>query len=77
MRQLRAILPEDTHTNPGNPWVTRLYVHSSIVITFASFVHVFGEIAGADSIAGIDLAEQVRNAHPARDFPRRSIGDLQ
>ena len=55
MRQLSAILPDDTKTYRGDPWVTRFYVFLTLVITFRSCVHVFRNDGGAASIAGIDL----------------------
>ena len=32
---------------------------------------------GAASIAGVDLDEQVLKAHPSKDLPTRTIGDLE
>ncbi len=55
MRQLSAILPDDTKTYRGDPWVTRFYLFLTLVITFRSCVHVFRKDGGAASIAGIDL----------------------
>ena len=55
MRQLSAILPDDTKTYRGDPWVTRFYLFLTLVITFRSCVHVFRRDGGAASIAGIDL----------------------
>jgi len=66
MRQLRAILPVNTHTYGGAPWVARFYLFLSLVITVRSFVYVFQENGGAASIVEIDLDEQVLKAHPPR-----------
>lgn len=55
MRQVSGLLPSDTHTYRGDPWVTRFYLFLSVVITFRSLVHVFRKDGGANSIAGIDL----------------------
>lgn len=55
MRRVRELLPDDTHTYQGDPWVTRFYLFLCLVITFRSLVHVFRADGGAASIAGIDL----------------------
>lgn len=55
MRQLSAILPDDTKTYQGDPWVTKFYVFLCLVVTLRSCVHVFRKDGGAASIAGIDL----------------------
>lgn len=55
MRSPNGLLPRDTYTYRGDPWVTRFYLLLSIVITFRSLVHVFRKDGGANSIAGIDL----------------------
>ena len=55
MRDLSAILPDDTKTYRGETWVTRFYLFLTLVVTFRSCVHVFRKDGGAASIAGIDL----------------------
>lgn len=75
MSQLLAILPLDTCTYRGEPWLVRYHVLFSIVITFRSLVHVLLEDGEAASIGGVDLGEQVLKAHSAKFFPARSIGD--
>ncbi len=55
MRCLTCLLPEDTRTYRGDPWVTKFYVFLCLVFTFRSCVHVFRKDGGAASIAGIDL----------------------
>ncbi len=55
MRDISAILPDDTKTYRGDPWVTRFCLFLTLVITFRSWVHVFRKDGGAASIAGIDL----------------------
>ena len=55
MRAITALLPDDTKTYRGDPWVTKFYLLLALVITFRSLVHVFRRDGGAASIAGIDL----------------------
>ena len=55
MRQVSAILPDDTKTYQGDPWVIRFYLFLTLVITFRSCVHVLRKDGGAASIAGIDI----------------------
>lgn len=55
MRASSAILPDDTDTYRGEPWVTKFYLFLSLVMTFRSLVHVVRNDGGANSIAGIDL----------------------
>ncbi|MYD73812.1 MAG: hypothetical protein F4Y11_06100 [Chloroflexi bacterium] len=66
MRQLRAILPVDTHTYRGAPWVARFYVFLALVITFRSLVYVFQENRGAASVVDIDLDKQASRRNPPR-----------
>ena len=55
MRDITGLLPADTQTYRGDPWVTKFYVFLTLVITSRSMVHVFRRDGGANSIAGIDL----------------------
>ncbi|MDE2966085.1 MAG: hypothetical protein OXS30_01175 [Chloroflexota bacterium] len=55
MRSLTGLLPVDTSTYRGDPWVTKFQLLLCLVITFRSMVHVFRKDGGANSIAGIDL----------------------
>ena len=55
MRSLTGLLPVDTSTYRGDPWVTKFHLFLCLVITFRSMVHVFRKDGGANSIAGIDL----------------------
>lgn len=55
MRLISGLLPSDTQTYRGDPWVPKFYLFLCLVITFRSMVHVYREDGGANSIAGIDL----------------------
>ena len=55
MRQVTAVLPDDTQIYRGETWVTKFYLFLCLVVTFRSCVHVFRKDGGAASIAGIDL----------------------
>ena len=55
MRDIHSILPEDTGTYRGDPWVPTFLVLLSVVATARSVIHIARHDGGAASIAGIDI----------------------
>lgn len=55
MRNLSAILPDDTHTYRGDRCVSLFIVLLTIVGTIRSLIHIARHDGGAATIAGIDI----------------------
>ena len=55
MRQVSAVMPDDTQTYRGDRWVAHFMVLLTVVGTARSLIHVARRDGGAASIAGLDI----------------------